>query len=182
VYPHPDLEPRFAQVFDLVQTHLENTYGIPVIISDVPNPFTGDLDGAEIRIDYDLNAEESLFILIHLFGHTVQWNLSEELRRIGMAGVLDNPSQEQLDALSEYEHEACAYSMQLLHRLGVHDLDQWLSDFSACDLRYLMHFYRTGEKKAFFDFWQDDAPVVTPRPIPHFRPEKWVWRAEGVVV
>ena len=25
---------------------MENTYGIPIRIRDVPNPFTGDLDGA----------------------------------------------------------------------------------------------------------------------------------------
>jgi hypothetical protein len=185
MYPHPELEPRFAKVFDLVQTHLENTYGIPVIITDVANPFTGDLDGAEIRVDYDLSAEESLFILIHLFGHTVQWNLSAAAREIGMDGVLgERPGEDKLAqlSLSAYEHEACAYSLQLLHRLGVDDLDQWLADFSACDLRYLMHFYRTGEKRPFFEFWQDDAPRVAPQPIPYFHPEKWVWRADGIVV
>jgi hypothetical protein len=182
VYPHTGLEPRFAQVFDLVQTYLERSYGIPVIISDVPNPFTGDLDGAEIRVDYDLTAEESLFIVIHLFGHTAQWNLSPALREIGLSGVLEAPTDEQLQALSAYEHEACAYSLALLHKLGVHDLDGWLSDFAACDLRYLMHFYRTREKRPFFDFWQDGAALVEPRPIPHFVPEKWVSRADGVVV
>ena len=178
---HPELEPRFAQVFDIVQTHLEKKYGLPVIISDVANPFTGDLDGAEIRVDYDLNAEESLFILVHLFGHTVQWNVSPEAREIGMA-VISKATEEQLQQLVEYEIEACAYSMELLHKLGIRDLDQWLSDFAACDLRYLLHFYRTGEKRPFFDFWEEGAEHMEPRPIPHFTPTKWVSRADGIVV
>ena len=40
-------------------------------------------DNAEIHLDYDLEAEDALFILVHLFGHTVQWNTSEEARAIG---------------------------------------------------------------------------------------------------
>ncbi len=179
---HPELEPRFREVFDLVQTHLDNKYEIPVIISDVPNPFTGDLDGAEIRIDYDLNAEDSLFILVHLFGHTAQWNLSAAAREIGSAAPA-NVSDELLESIQQYELEACAYSVQLFHSLGIHDLDQWLSDFAACDLRYLMHFYRSGgEKRPFFDFWSEGSPLVAPRPIPFFRPTRWVSRADGVVV
>ncbi len=179
---HPELEPRFREVFDRVQTHLENSYEIPVIISDVPNPFTGDLDGAEIRIDYDLCAEDSLFILVHLFGHTVQWNLSAAARDIG-TDAATVVSEERLQAIEQYELEACAYSLQLFHNLGIHDLDQWLSDFATCDLRYLMHFYRSGgEKRPFFDFWREGSPRIEGRPIPHFRPTRWVSRADGVVV
>ena len=67
-------EDRFPEVFNIVEKYLEERYELPVVITDVPHPFTGDLDGAEIRVDYDLSAEESVFILAHLFGHTVQWN------------------------------------------------------------------------------------------------------------
>jgi hypothetical protein len=174
-------EERFIEVFNLAEKHLEDRYELPVVISDVPNPFTGDLDGAEIRVDYDLNAEESLFILIHLFGHTVQWNLSAEDRELGRK-VEANVPESRLAAIEAYERTACAYSLQLLHDLGVHDLDQWVSDFAHCDLAYLMHFYRTGEKRPFRSFWQEGAPLVAGQPIPDFHPTRWVSRADGVVV
>ena len=174
-------EERFIEVFNLAEKHLEDRYELPVVISDVPNPFTGDLDGAEIRIDYDQNAEESLFILIHLFGHTVQWNLSDADREIGKK-VEANVPESRMEEIRNYERTACAYSLQLLHDLGVHDLDQWLSDFAGCDLRYLMHFYRTGEKQPFRSFWQDGEPLLEAKPIPHFQPTKWMSRADGIVV
>jgi hypothetical protein len=174
-------EERFREVFDMVELHLERRYELPVVITDVPNPFTGDLDGAEIRVDYDLNAEESLFILIHLFGHTVQWNLSADNREIG-SRVEVNAPEPRLAKIERYERTACGYSLHLLHDLGVHDLDQWLSDFAACDLRYLMHFYRTGEKKEFRSFWRDGEPIIDTQPIPTFQPTKWVSRNDGVVV
>ena len=63
---------------------IEDRWQIPVRIRDVPDPFTGDLDGAEIRIDFDLDTEDALFILVHLFGHTVQWNVSAEARAIAL--------------------------------------------------------------------------------------------------
>src|SRR5256885_8103532 len=121
--PQPIAEQRFIEVFNLAEKHLEDRYELPVVISDVPNPFTGDLDGAEIRVDYDLNAEESLFILVHLFGHTVQWNLSAANRELGKK-VEANVPESRLAEIQDYERTACAYSLQLLHDLGVHDLDQ----------------------------------------------------------
>ncbi len=172
---------RFREVFDLLEPRIEQRWGIPVLVRDVPNPFTGDLDGAEIHVDHDLEAEDALFILIHLFGHTVQWNVSAEARALGLVrgpGLSD----ETLAALIQYEHEACGYSLQLLHEAGVHDLDQWLADFSACDLAYLMHFYKHDEKLPFRSFWRDDQPLMTPRAIPEFQPTKWLSRSDGIVV
>lgn len=172
---------RFLEVFSLVKTHLERRYGIPVRIGDVPDPFTGDLDGAEILVDYEENVENALFIAAHLFGHTVQWNLCEEARAIGSV-IHDNPSDELIDKLCIYEREACAYSMQLLHDLGVRDLDQWLSDFSACDLAYLTHFYKTGEKVDFLSLWVDGTRVIPPKSVPEFHPTKWISRWDGIVL
>ena len=81
-----------------------------------------------------------------------------------------------------YEEEACGYSLQLLHDAGVHDLDQWISDFAACDQAYLMHFYKTGEKKPFRELWRDNAKLVAPLPIPSFQPTRWISRYDGTVV
>lgn len=173
-------EERFREVFDVVEAHVERRWGIPVVVSDVPDPFTGDLDGAEIAVDHDLDAEEALFILAHLFGHTVQWNTSARAREIGTLAVTA-PDEALLAELEAYEVEGCRYALQLFHDAGVRDLDQWMSDFAACDVAYLLHFYRTGEKLPFRGFWRDGTPPVAPLPIPEFHPERWVARG-GVVI
>jgi hypothetical protein len=172
---------RLRQVFNAVEPLIENRWGIPVRITDVPNPFTGDLDGAAILVDHDLDIEDALFILIHLFGHTVQWNVSEKNRGIAFA-KREVWTEAELAEVAEYEREACAYSLQLLHDAGIHDLDQWVSDFAACDAAYLMCFYKTGEKRPFREFWRDNTPLVAARPIPEFSPTRWISRYEGTVL
>jgi len=172
---------RAKQVFDLLEREIERRWEIPVRISDVPDPFTGDLDGAEIAIDYANEVEGALFLILHLFGHTVQWNTHPESRELGTRAQT-NPDAAALAELAAYEREACEYSLELLHQCGVRDLDAWLADYAHCDFAYLTHFYRTGEKAPFFDFWRDDAPALEPRPIPAFRPTRWKARWDGVVV
>jgi len=172
---------RFREVFNTLEPYIERRYGIPVIIKDVPDPFTGDLDGAEIHVDYANDIENAVFIIAHLFGHTVQWNLSEYARRIGYE-IPKSPSDEKLDELEVYEREACRYSLQLFHDAGVKDLDQWVADFAACDFAYLRHFYKTGEKLPFRSLWKDGQPLLQPLPIPEFHPQRWISRWEGIVV
>jgi hypothetical protein len=180
--PSPDHD-RLRSVFDRVERHVEDRWNIPVHIADVPNPFTGDLDGEQIIVDYDLDIEDAVFILIHLFGHTVQWNCSKRSREIGLAPPGSQTyTEDLLREIAAYEHEACAYSLQLLHDCGVTDLDGWVSDFAACDCAYLMHLYRTGEKRAFRTFWRDGAALVAPRRIPDFQPTRWISRYDGTVV
>ena len=169
------------EVYNRLEHYIESRYGIPVVIKDVPSPFTGDLDGSEIHVDHAEDVESAVFIIAHLFGHTVQWNISERCREIG-SKLYENPSDDELAELRAYEVEACRYSMQLFHDAGVHELDQWLSDFAACDYRYLEHFYRTGEKKPFKSFWVDEQELLVPLAIPSFHPKKWVSRWDGIVV
>jgi hypothetical protein len=171
---------RLREVFAVVERRIEDRWGVPVVISDVPHPFTGDLDGAEIKVDFELTIQDAVFILVHLFGHTVQWNVSADARAIGSERH-DVWSDEDLRRTAAYEREACGYSLQLLHECGVWDLDQWISDFAACDCAYLMHLYRTGEKKDFRSFWRDDQALVAPAEIPEFQPQKWVTRWGTVV-
>ncbi len=171
---------RYRHAYNLAEVWIEQRYGLPVVITDVPAPFTGDLDGASILVDYDLDAEDALFILAHLFGHTVQWNVSPDDRALGLMEVRD-ASPELLAALEQYEVTAARYSLQLFHEAGVYDLDQWLSDFAACDIAYLMHFYRVGEKLAFRTFWKDGTPLLAPLPIPPFQPTKWITRSGTVI-
>ena len=84
--------------------------------------------------------------------------------------------------IEDYERQACRFSLRLFHDLGVRDLDQWLADFAACDTAYLVHFYRTGEKRAFRSFWRDGCELLEPLEIPPFQPLRWRSRWEGVVV
>jgi hypothetical protein len=178
VTPEPDY---LRRVFNVLERTIEQRWGVPVTIQDIPDPFTGDLDGGQILVDYDLEIEDAVFILIHLFGHTVQWNSSADRRALGTLSPA-TWTDDQLRAVTEYEAEACRYSLQLLHDAGVFDLDQWISDFAACDIAYLLHFYKAGEKRPFRSFWRDGTPVLTALPIPEFHPTQWLSRRQGTVV
>ena len=173
---------RLREVFNILEAHIENRYNVPVRIRDVPDPFSGDLDGSEIHVDYDEDIESAVFIIAHLFGHTVQWNVCEESREIGYT-IKADPTEEWLEKLVKYETDACRYSLQLFHEAGVRDMDQWLCDYSACDLRYLLHFYRSGgERLPFKSFWEEGADKLEPLAIPEFQPSRWVTRFQGIVV
>jgi hypothetical protein len=69
-----------------------------------------------------------------------------------------------------------------LHEVGIRDVDPWFSAYTASDQGYLLHYYRTGEKKDFVSFWNDHCPVLTPEPIPPFTPTRRTFRMDGVVI
>ena len=71
------LKDAFRRARDRVES-----YGVRVYIGDVQDPNTGIFDGSEIGIDYANDLEMSLFVLVHLFGHTVQWNTVPAYRTI----------------------------------------------------------------------------------------------------
>ncbi len=172
---------RFADYATRVQEQLERFYGIRVVTRDIPDPLTGDLDGSEIDIDYAVTQEQRLFLLALLFGHTVQWNVNPALFEIGRQ--YRPPVREELiPAIIAYEREAAAYGLALLHQIGITDIDQWFCDYTACDQAYLLHFYRTGEKRDFRSFWADNAPLIKPQPIPPFTPTRRAFRMDGIVI
>jgi hypothetical protein len=164
-----------------VEEHIVHSYGIRVVTRDVPDPLTGDLDGAEIHIDYAVTPEQRLFLLAHLFGHTVQWNVNPLAFELGRPR---NPpvSEEAMPALIEYEQDAARYALSMLHEIGITELDQWLSDYTACDMAYLTHYYRTGEKKEFSTFWRDNTARIEARPVPAFVPTRRSRRSDGIVI
>jgi hypothetical protein len=171
----------FADYSAKVQQRLEQVYGIHVVTRDIPDPLTGDLDGLDIHIDYAVTPELRLFLLGHLFGHTVQWNVDPGAFEIGRR--YQPPVEEALiPAVIAYEGEAACYGLTLFHDAGITDADQWFSNYSACDQAYLLHFYRSGEKRDFHAFWRDDAELVQPRAIPGFTPTKRAFRLDGVVI
>lgn len=171
----------FLEFGTRAEEHIERRYKVRVVTRDIPDPLIGDLNGAEIHIDFAVTPEQRLFLLAHLFGHTVQWNLSPETFEIGK--TRQPPVDETLmPTILAYEREAAAYGLGLLHETGIRHADQWLSDYSACDLAYLAHFYRTGEKRYPPSFWRSNVPLLQPRAIPIFAPTRLVFRSSGVVI
>ena len=176
--PSPE---RLQEVIALVRAHIEQRYRIPVRFIDAPAPFVGDLDGEEIWVDYEQSPEIIAFNLAHLFGHTVQWNLLGQAPEIGDKAP-GSYSEADLDEVRRYERDASRYGLELLHELGIRDLDAWLAEFSASDIAYLVHFYRTGEKVDHRGFWHSGLPGLEPLPIPPFTPKRLKLRSSGVVI
>lgn len=171
----------FERNCERVELQLQQSFGIRVVTRDIPDPLTGDLDGAEIHIDYLVTPEQRLFLLAHLFGHTVQWNTDAAAFEIGQLHKPPVP-EDRVPGILAYEREAAGYALALLHQCGITGADQWLADSTSCDLAYLLHYYRTGEKKDFRTFWRDDTPPLQPKPIPPFKPSRRTFRREGLVI
>jgi hypothetical protein len=175
------MEIAFADYCTAVQDHIERRYGLHVVTRDIPDPLTGDLDGIEIQIDYAVTAEQRLFLLAHLFGHTVQWNVNPAAFELGKQ--YRPPVDEKFfPEIIAYELEAARYGLFLLHEVAIFDLDAWFSAYTASDQAYLLHFYRTGEKGEFRDFWPAKAPLLEPQLVPQFTPTKRAFRMDGIVI
>jgi hypothetical protein len=180
----PPSEPtpqRFEEALALLKARVEGHYGIGVLSFDVAAPFSGDLDGQEIRIDPEFGIELMVFNLIHLFGHTVQWNLLGRVPDIGTKPP-GQYSPADLEEVTSYERDASRYGQALLHETGLQDLAPWLADLSASDITYLEHFYATGIKGALADFRKTGQPLLDPLPIPDFKPRRLNFRTDGVVI
>lgn len=178
--PTDDQAP-FRSAGDTFARHVALRHGVLVERVEVPPPFKGDLDGRRILVGAGCDPEERLFLVAHLFGHTVQWNLSATLRRLGMTMPV-NPDAALLATLDAYEHEACRYSQQALHDAGITGMDQWLADHSACDRAYLRHVYTTGVRAPFRSFWRDGTRLIEPLPIPPFTPRCFRRRTTSIVL
>lgn len=107
--------------------------------------FKGDLDGKRIFIGDHLGVEEKLFNLLHLAGHSIQWNIDKLLRDLGSELYL-HPNDKLLKKLQTYEWQANCYALTILHKAGEFELDKWLSKKYILDMLYLTHFYKTGKK------------------------------------
>jgi hypothetical protein len=161
-----------------------NKLGINVIIKKNIDPFfKGDLDGETIYIT-DLDVEEKLFNVLHLVGHSIQWNVSEELRRFGNI-IYDNPNKKLLEKIQEYEWEANCYALEILNTLGYGDLKDWLQRKFELDLMFLTNFYATGKKI------KDVAKIsrkykidrqIEPKKLPSFDVKKQELTRNGIVI
>lgn len=140
-------------------------YGFAIEYRDLEPPRTGTFDGQQILIDPDVGFEMQSFILLHLFGHSVQWvapSLEHKLHTLQ-----NTPEKEQfLKVLRDYEFEAAQFGLQLLHDEGITHLDQWYSDFVATDWRYVERFYREDKIPPWSECVATGQPLVKPVAIP----------------
>jgi len=134
----------FKKVLLKVIEYSENIGFNVIIKTDIDEFFKGDLDGLNICIR-QISDEEDLFNILHMVGHSIQWNVSEELRELGNKIYVD-PSDELLKTLQHYEWEANCYGYKILLDLGFSDLKPWLESKYVLDMLFLTHFYKTGQK------------------------------------
>jgi hypothetical protein len=140
-------------------------YGFVIEYRDLEAPRTGIFDGLKISIDPDVDFEMQCFILLHLFGHSVQWTAPSLQDKL--APLTDSTAKEAfLQALHDYEYQAARFGMQLIREIGVRDLDQWYSDFVGRDWRYVERYYQTDAIPPWHECQAYNQPLVEPLAIP----------------
>ena len=174
----------FAEVLQKCETVVKQM-GLVIQYTHNLDPFfKGDLDGKIIYIGSHLSAEEKVFNLLHLAGHSVQWNIDELLRNLG-SELYRNPDDALLLRLQEYEWQANCYALSVLHKAGVFNLDKWLSRKYIIDMLYLTHFYKTGEKLKKITAAAKAYPFkkeLESREIPSFTPVAGTHTRNGLVI
>ncbi len=151
------------------------SYGIHLFVGDLPKPNTGTFNGAEIGLHTANDPELALFVLAHLFGHSVQWNTVPSYRTLD-ARVRPGVPAEILEEARQYEREASRYGLALLQECGIVDRDQWISDWCASDWNYLSAFYATGRLSDWRQSRVTGQALLTPLPIPRFTPRPYFYR------
>jgi hypothetical protein len=161
-----------------------NKLGINVIIKKNIDPFfKGDLDGETIYIT-DLDVEEKLFNVFHLIGHSIQWNISEELRKFGNI-IYDSPNKKLLKKIQDYEWEANCYALEILNTLGYGDLKIWIQGKFEKDLMFLTNFYVTGKKIKDVNMISRKYKIdrqIEPKKLPSFDVKKQELTRNGIVI
>jgi len=140
-------------------------YGFAIEYRDLEAPRTGIFDGLRIVIDPDVGFEMQCFLLLHLFGHSVQWVApSLEHKLDELQNTQDRARF--MEVLHDYEFEAASFGMQLLHEIGVTHLAQWYSDFVETDWRYVERYYRTDRIPPWEECVANGCRLIPARPIP----------------
>ena len=139
--------------------------GFVIEYRDLEPPRTGIFDGLRIVVDPDVGFEMQCFLLLHLFGHSVQWVAPSLEHKLADLQHTEN-REHFMQVLHAYELEAARFGMQLMHQVGVTTLDQWYSDFVETDWRYVERYYQTDAIPPWHDCIVTNAPPIQPAPIP----------------
>jgi len=143
-------------------------HGFAIEYRDLEPPKTGIFDGLRIVIDPDVSFEMQCFILLHLFGHSIQWAAPSIEHKLA---DLQHTEEKQrfMQVLHDYEFEAARFGMQLLHQVGVTGLDQWYSDFVETDWRYVERFYLEDKLPPWAECIVQGCALIEPAPLPELR-------------
>ena len=139
--------------------------GFVIEYRDLEPPRTGIFDGLRIVIDPDVGFEMQCFLLLHLFGHSVQWVAPSIEHKLKDLQHTEDKARF-MRVLHDYEFEAAGFGMQLLRDAGITHLDQWYSDFVETDWRYVEGYYETNRLPAWTTCVVSGCPLLEPRPIP----------------
>ena len=158
---------RLAELWVRVSSRIVK-HGFVIELRDLEPPRTGIFDGLRIVIDPDVPFEMQCFVLLHLFGHSVQWvapSLSPQL------DALQNTSDMTrfMRVLHDYEFQAARFGMTVLHDVAILDCDDWYSDFVETDWRYVEGYYRTNEIPRWEDCIATAPQRVEPLAIPELK-------------
>jgi len=159
-----------AQVAELWQQVVSGVagYGFAVEFRPLEPPRTGTFDGLRITVDPAGDLETRCFIVIHLFGHSVQW-VAPSLESSLHALQHTEDRAHFMEVLHEYELAAAGYGLQLMHEEGLTELDQWFSDYVETDWRYVECYYRTGRIPSLKSCLAGGSRLIKPTLIPPLR-------------
>lgn len=139
-------------------------------LSDQEQKKTGTFDGLEIVLHQGNDPQLQIFILLHLFGHSVQWvapSLEDTLR-----GIQNKENMSKfMYFLRRYEFEAARFGLQLLHEAGITEADEWFAEMVDIDWQYVKTYYETGVVPNLDDIaaMPIDASRIEPLAIPELR-------------
>jgi hypothetical protein len=139
--------------------------GFAIEYRDLEPPRTGIFDGLRIVLDPDVGFEMQCFLLLHLFGHSVQWvapSISHKLQALQHT----NDKSEFMAVLQAYEMEAARYALQLLHERGILHQDRWFADFVHTDWRYVERYYQDDRLPPWGECVVSGGDLIAPQPIP----------------
>ncbi len=121
-------------------------YGLRVEYCDLGSN-TGEFDGESIKISTACPKDMSLFVLSHLFGHTVQWCVSESARQIGLKKFSAPVDEVSLMLVKEYEKNASQLGASLLVSVWDYPVAiwNWIGNWFDADWKYLRDLY-TGKE------------------------------------
>jgi hypothetical protein len=164
----PGTDVLFALWSAITQRVLD--YGFKLEYARLEWPKLGIFDGERIVIDPAVGFEMQCFLVLHLFGHSVQWVAPSYRPEILSAPEPEHDLEVYLKALESYERNAARFGLQLLHESGMIGLDQWFFDFAASDWTYVEAFYRTGSIPAWESCRVHGASAIEPLDIPPLKP------------
>ena len=141
--------------------------GFGLEYSMLERPKLGIFDGLKMTIDPAVDFEMQCFLVLHLFGHSVQWVALSYQPEI--LGVSDRDLEVILMRWSVTSATPPRFGLQLLHEAGITDLDHWFCDFAETDWKYVETFYRTGSIPSWATCVVRNTKPVEPLPIPPWR-------------